>query len=658
VTVIQVREQNNSAGDRGDVEDPHRSTGASSGGVSPSHPTGESEVPVTDMWTRTPPEYRNLTIVMLTVNIVLFAALGCFTYWLRTGDPYPLLRPIIALFGDPPAAPRYPYGAFWKGCLNPFGSGQVTLTDFLVFPISVEHVPAHMVIVGLLMASLVTIPILVAMLYRLPVAVVFLLIVGFVAVFPWLALTLLVSCVIATARPFRFSFRYATVLLALLPVVIYFFAATRGALASAVALAGPVERMKLYIPWVLALMASCLGSAIVLGTAYLINYRPGAIAPLLAVLFAIPAILFVTQVGADEMEYRLLEYDYGPAGTRVFADLDTKALLQRTVELELLSDVPEESREVEAVTQNKWLLLRLAMPTELARQQDEVVERCDDFLARYPASRYVPNCLYLRGRALDMRIDMDLLRRDLRLDFYSDFPSEASRETWKELLRSAPESPFASVAGLNLALLEAREGRLRLAQDVLRRVTDRFSKPPTTMPEAPSVSGLRALLARKPPSSTLNVDPQTVAEKAAQILSLIRENYEARFEEAAHPDQNPISLLLRCDPRDPFYPDNVLRIDRRFPGSKLHDNLMVHMALGEPDINTRRSKLLECAKRYRDGDAAPHAIYELGLLELEHNRKAEGREALELLLKQYPGSPWTVSAQRRLLAIEVAPKAK
>jgi hypothetical protein len=611
-----------------------------------------------DVWARTDPKYRRRAIFLLTINVILFFALGCFTYWLRTGDPFPLIRPVSSWTGDA-APPRYPYWDLWRNSIKLSGPGAVSLTDFLIFPISVEHVPAHIVIVGLLMASLITIPIMVTMLYRLPVALVFLLIVGFVAVFPWLTITLFLSCIIAAARPFRFSFRYATVLLALLPVVVYFIIVSAGGSpSSAVAMAGPVERMKLYAPWVLALMASCVGSGIVLAVAYLIDYRPGGIAPLLAVLFTIPLVVFVYEVGTDELEYRLLEYDYGSSSNRVFVDLDTKDLIQRAAEMEWISDARKDERQIKAIIQNKFLLLKLALPTELVRMQEEVVERCDEFVRRFPSSRYVPNCLYLKGRALDMRVDMELLRREALLQFYSDFPCEASRETWQELLREDPNSPFATVAGVNLAMLDAREGRMRLAQDLLIRVVDRFSRPTQLTSKPSPLSGIRQLMARKPPSSTLGVDAQAVAEKASQLLTLVRENHEGRYEDNVYPENNPLSLLLRCDPRDRAYPDNLHHIEQLFPASRLIDNVMVRLALAEPDVNARRSKLMDCARRYRDGDAAPHAIYELGLLELDHNRKAEGREAFELLLKQYPASPWAASAQRKLVALEVAPKVK
>ncbi|MBN1343077.1 MAG: hypothetical protein JXQ73_10380 [Phycisphaerae bacterium] len=613
------------------------------------------EAEIVDVWSRTAPRYRRRAVVFLVINIVLFFGLGCFTYSLRTGDPHPLIRPVVSLLSGELAPARYPYWALWRACFNPFAEHQVTLTDFLMFPISVEQVPAHIIIVGLLMASLVTIPILVAMLYRLPVAIIFLVVVGFVAIFPWLAMALLIGCVIATVRPFHFSFRYATFLLALAPVIIYFFTATRNVSPTVVAMVAPGERMKLFVPWILAVVASGIGGGVVLAIAHVINYRPGGIAPWLAVLFVVPVVLFYTEVGPDELAYRLLEHDYGPNSGRVFVDMDTRELVERAAELEWVADTDKDKREIKAIIQNKMLMLQLALPTELFRQQREVVDQCRRFAERYPESRYYWNCLYLRGRALDMRIDMELLRREALLQFYSDFPSDASRATWKEILGEAPDSPFASVAGLKLAQLEAREGKLRLAQDILERVVKAFSSGIPETPTTSTASGIRRLFAPKPAASSLNVDPQAVAEEAAQLLALIRDNQYGQFKDVVYPDNNPISLLLQCDPRHAKYPENLRHIDQWFPGSKLHDNLIVYQTLTEHDVKTRRDKLVEITDRYRDGDAAPQAMYELGVLELNQNRKNEGVQALKHVLEWYPESPWVPSARRKLMAIDAAP---
>ncbi len=647
-----------------------------------------AEPEIVDVWSRTAPRYRARAIGFLSVNVAVFFALCCFTYWLRTGDLQPVLRPFVGAVQE--VAPvRYDYWALWKASFNPFAEQQVTLTDFLLFPISIQQVPAQILIVGLLMASLVTIPISVAMLYRLPGASLFLVAVAFVAVFPWLALTLLLSCWIARARSFRFAFRYATLLLALIPVIIYFYTSTRGVSDTAMVLAGPMDRMKLLMPWIVAIIAACLGGGIVLLVAYLSNYRPGGVAPVLVVLFAVPVGLFHQYVGTDELRYRLLEHDYGPNSGSVFVDMDTQELIKTAAEKDWIAGGDKSQRELKAIMQNKQAQLNLMIPTELARQQQAVVEACTHFNDEYPDSRYRWNCLYLLGRALDMRIDMPLLRSEALLQFYSDFPSEASRKTWMLILGESPESPFASVAGLKLAKLASREGKLKLAEDILERVVaqfgaalppvlttapkpsetsttdDRFSDPleqtiqrlQSTSPATsskPAPQGLWGLLSRSPAASTLGVDPEAVAEQAAQLLSLIRENQQGQFVDRIYPENNPISMLLRCDPRHELYPENLRHISQWFPESKLQDNLRVRLALTERDVSERRKRLSRLARSYPKGDAAPHALYELGALELNQGRKEAGIRALMRVLTAYPKSPYALSARRKLMSIDAS----
>jgi len=70
--------------------------------------------------------------------------------------------------------------------------------------------------------------------------------------------------------------------------------------------------------------------AIVLTIARLVNYRPGAIAPLMAIMFATPVVLFETKVGRDELSYRLLERDFGPNSRDCFVShVDAEKMIER-----------------------------------------------------------------------------------------------------------------------------------------------------------------------------------------------------------------------------------------------------------------------------------------------------------------------------------------
>jgi ABC-type sugar transport system permease subunit len=147
--------------------------------------------PVRDVWSRSGAKYRRRAIVLLLVNVLLFAAVGSFAFWLRTGHHFA------------PAVDNY-WSLFGK-TFQPMGEERITLSDFLTFPISIYQVPLQIVILGLLLAALVSIPILVSILYRFFACIPFLLVVAFLAVMPWLAITLAGSCLLASVRPFRCS---------------------------------------------------------------------------------------------------------------------------------------------------------------------------------------------------------------------------------------------------------------------------------------------------------------------------------------------------------------------------------------------------------------------------------------------------------------------
>jgi len=86
----------------------------------------------------------------------------------------------------------------------------------------------------------------------------------------------------------------------------------------------PVDRVKFVAPWVLAIVASAAVFAVVLTVSRIVNYRPGAVTPLLAVMFALPVILFEKHVGRDELYYRLLER----SDEAYFADADASMGLE------------------------------------------------------------------------------------------------------------------------------------------------------------------------------------------------------------------------------------------------------------------------------------------------------------------------------------------
>lgn len=605
-----------------------------------------------DVWRWTAPKYRYRTVIFLLVNAMLFAGLGFFAFWLRTGA-----------YG--PFSEENYWHAWWE-VFDPTSESQVTLLDVLLRPIPVTQVPMMTIILGLLLASMTAIPILVSMLYRFPFSLIFTAIIAFIAVFPWLAITVTFCCFLARWKPFRFNFRFATGLLSMLPVIVYYTLATRGD-PQVLEHLRPVEIAALYLPWVFALIAACTVIGIVLGIARLVNDRPGAIAPPMAVLFILPIVLFEAEVGRDELYYRLIERQFGPGSPTHFVDhVDASATVERIAQHRRAGreDISQAAMEeqVRLLLQFQFNSIREAFYAELnksneayADQQYEAVVACDRFLENYPHSRYCPNVLYLKGRAMDMRVDRALFRRKGILRHYEDFPNMASQSTWEQLAAEYPDSPLASVAMHRLGILRLRRGDADGAEEILEELIQRFAgfRQQSTQPEQDA--SVRDLLAKRPPSSRLRVDPGQVARQGQKLLVLIRANRD--------PQQNDLALrhLMSLDPRNEMYVPNLRKllkdIETKYPLTLLRDNVEVLIASAEPSQSLKIRALEACVQKLAqepDSDAYPHAQYELGMAYQADNRLAEARAVFESIVTADSTSPWAMEARRQLAEMEMA----
>jgi hypothetical protein len=585
---------------------------------------------IVDVWSRTSPKYRRRSIILLLVTAALFAALGSFAYWLRSGIPFA------------PAMPNY--SATWWQVFNPAAEEQISLTDLLVYPIHLEQVPMQIVVVGLLLASLVSVPILVAILYRFPASLIFTGIVAFLAMMPWLALCGTAACLIASWR--KITFRYASAIIALIPIAAYFAVASQDSsrLASPMT---PAKQVTLYYPWLIALIGSAVMMGLVLLITRIVNYRPGAIAPVLAVMFAIPWVIFETEVGRDELHYRLLERKYGP-DSKFFDEGPAEAAINRAVMREIERD-PDPQRDREAIRQNVIFYMTYLLEADelglLAQRQYEVVRACEWFRNNFPRSRYIPNVLYIKGMAQDARIDLPRFRQDAYIDYYDEFPSHVSYDTWAAALHNFPESPVADVAAVQIARLTVRDGRVDNAIGVLERFRNPPA-PPEEESERPRRSGWKLVFEKMPAESTLNIPTRVVVSQGRRLLDLLVNNRDARYGDA------PLVEFFKLDPRYARYAENLDVLVDRFPGCALEDNVRVAAALTPRSTATRIRRLRRLLTLPASSDARPAAIYELAKVLQEDYQPAEAEELYRRVVAEHPSSPWADDARWALERLE------
>ena len=152
--------------------------------------------------------------------------------------------------------------------------------------------------------------------------------------------------------------------------------------------------------------------ALIIVIARVVRFRPGAVAPLMAVMFATPMILFHQYVGVDELAYRVLELDYGPRARRFEPVQDVTGFIRNLL-----------TRQAERRSTQDWMLEALSSERpgeyidvvkqristrvllEVLRDRERAYSECRDFIADHPESRFVPNVLYIQALALDTRLD-------------------------------------------------------------------------------------------------------------------------------------------------------------------------------------------------------------------------------------------------------------
>jgi hypothetical protein len=606
-------------------------------------PADEPEI--VDVWSRTQPKYRIRAIILLLVNLLLFCGLCAFTHWLHFGRMFD-----FSLYS------YYAPARFWDPTAP-------NLNDFILAPINVVQVPLHTIVLGLVVAVIVAVPIAVSILYRFRSALPFVAAVLVFAHMPGMAVTLLVSCILASVRPFRMSFRFGSALVGLLPVLLYLYMATRGTPDQLANYGSPTQKSLLVAPWLLAVLAATVMLAVVLVLARVVNYRPGAVAPVLAVMFTAPVVVFHSGVGADELAYRVLEVEYGPRSKRfepvwppgetentilalIFGAIGNSSFTGqlRTDLRDLWSEQPEKLRELKRTVSHTFLTAFLA-------DRAEGYEACKKFIADYPNSRYVPNALYIQARVMDTRLDEAKLARELHRELYPDFPHVQSEEIWLKLLKQYPDSPLAVAAGLRLAELRLRAGAVDEAARNLRFVLDRAERqdhaPAATQPQR------RGLLASVAPESSLDFQPTPYCQEARRLAELIAANRD----DPEHGNA-PLAELAALDPRRAGYLEQLERLAQRYRGGLLYDNLVVRWANALPDMGERAEALAGCLRTFQSGDALPEALYRLASLEIQalaaedESRRAQGIARLREIVARFPNTCWAERAAERLGILE------
>jgi len=587
----------------------------------------EQPVELIDIWSRPGVWARQRAYLFLAVSLFGYAALNVFAFWLQNARVFDFS---------------------WSGYAVTY---HKTLIDLI--PISVTEAPVLIPVLGFLLAVIVIVPILISQLYGFRFAVIFAATVLVFGHLPVLSIFLIACSFMASTTRHWLPFKFGVALLSLLPIAVYFYVATRSTQSTQLK---DVDQSLLYAPFLLAFVSAAGMAAAVLGFARILKYRPGGILIVMITFSAIPVVLFTNFIGPDQLEYRILAQRYQPESFFGFVSVDiSPQVFQETLERWKRTKI----HDIEAIAD----IARSQFPhVALKIEKDNrhlVTDACDDFREHYPKSAFLPNLLYIRGLAQDMRVDYEVLTEDWRMAYHTDLVSPTSRSTWQELLLNYSDSVYSQPARYRLAVLHMRDGEIGSGKSLLEELLKRmpiFLSSESTFPS--HLTSFKELFARPARRSIPAIDLSALTQEAYNLLELVEHNCDdPQF------GNKPLSEFLTLDRHHPKWQNNLFDLAIAYAGSKLHDNLIVMSALTKTDPYMLKSDLEKYVETFRGQDAGALALFQLAELtysfarvsvdvEQRRQNREQSIKLFQQVIKDYPDYSLAKRAAARISAIE------
>jgi len=463
-----------------------------------------------------------------------------------------------------------------------YGSAlTMPLGNVLEYPLDIYTHPWMILVWGLLIGVLIVAPLIVAVRAGFLASVPFNLVVLLLAHAPLLAGSLVLGCLLAARTRLRSDAPFLATLLGLCPAGLYL-------LVSAIAMEAPLVTLPLQkwvhnVPFLTAVLAAVMISAIVLGLGRLARFQP---------LVVCPVWVFYDRVGRDELAFALIASQV-VSGDAVFAPSSLDQWRGRP-EAAGLSD----------------RTLRIRIEQDLDVRRRDLAQRCERFLRAFPRSRRSPDVLWLRAQLASLKVSRRAFGRG-QVRYSAAFLTPRSAGVWKRLVETYPAAPQAAIGKWRLGQLELRHGRVRSGYDLLRDAAKSLG----------AHLERRKLLGRaewtgevfRPARSLPAIEYYSAALfDAKRLVWLIEQNGLLEDQAAARA----MAMYMQLDPDREDYAQQLEALlddpQRRFEATSMGDNLKLAYAKATPDVFERAAMLVSLANELTD--AAIEANYELGCL--------------------------------------------
>ncbi len=547
--------------------------------------------------------------------------------------------------------------------------GTSSLGRFIISPLSIYEYPWQITVLGLLMGILAVCPVLISQLLSFRYSLIMILSVVFIVKLPLFGLFLLVSCIAAACRPFRFRSRFIAIALCMAPQLVYW-----GAFGSSQS-SDPIRWGFSFAPWISAWLTSLSIAGIVIGIGHFTRYRPGLVWCVNAIFLGVAVLLFQTQISFAELDYQLYIAGNNPEEVREFYDHRMTDAIDETIK-----DTGTQSFLAGLFYPTEPILLReelkqeiqiqlgydrwpnwFKMPPEFNYQAKRqwFLNQYELFISKRTTSKKrMPTALYYKAMLNEYTPDIRLIGQTEVLHFYSDYPHRENLPIWYKLYDEFPQSAEALEARWRIAMHLAGQGEFEKAIELSDVAVIMLEKQLEISNHSQIAQENLFTVFAEPVSTVMTTFKlKELQRKLRELITLI--SIENRNNEDSAKERLAKFVILNPYARD--YREQLDGFLKEIgKDDPLRDNILLARVMLITDTQLRAQQLKSLSKQFAETDGGIQAHYELGLLNIglwkdpQTNKEdkdtylAEARTKLRSFIDLYPRSIFREHAQTML----------